>query len=115
MTALEPVVDAFIVYALPVRIVVAVLFIAPLGLCLGAFMPIGLGAVSALTDHAKQYIAWAWAVNGFFSVVSSVLATILAMAFGFKLVLLLAMLAYSAGIAAFLRVPEPGRRAAGSA
>ena len=112
---LGPVIGALVGMPLAARVLVSVLAVAPLGLCLGAFLPIGLTTLESLTVHRREYIAWGWAVNGFFSVVSSVLATILAMAFGFKLVLLLAMLAYSAGIAAFLRVPEPGRRAAGSA
>ena len=58
--------------------------LAPLGLCLGMFMPLGLGRVAALTDHGEEYVAWAWAVNGFFSVIGSVLTTILSMTFGFR-------------------------------
>ena len=52
----------------------------PLGLCLGMFMPLGLGVVNGLSDHPDEYIAWAWAVNGFFSVIGSVLTTILSQA-----------------------------------
>ena len=46
---------------------------------LGAFMPIGIKTVGSLSGFEKQFIAWAWAwaINGFFSVVASVLATIL--------------------------------------
>ena len=39
-------------------------------------------------------MAWGWAVNGFASVVGSVLTTILAMTFGFRTVLLVAMVVY---------------------
>ena len=51
--------------------------------CLGAFMPLGLRAVANVTVHREEYVAWAWATNGFFSVVSSVLATVLSMTMGF--------------------------------
>ena len=60
----------------------------------------------ALTSHAREYVAWGWAVNGFFSVASSVLATVLSMAFGFKVVLLFAGLVYTVGVLAFARIPE---------
>jgi hypothetical protein len=43
----------------------AILLIAPLGICLGAFMPIGLRVIAELTEHKQELIAWAWAVNGF--------------------------------------------------
>jgi hypothetical protein len=89
--ALPQIVDLLVGAPLPVRVVVSILFIAPLGLCLGTFMPLGLSAVAALTQRADVYIAWAWAVNGFFSVLSSVLTTMLSMAWGFDLVLALAV------------------------
>lgn len=92
------VVEALVGAPLPLRVAVSIFFVAPLGLCLGAFMPLGLSAVAALTDRPDVYVAWAWAVNGFFSVISSVLTTTLSMAWGFDLVLALAVATY--GIAA---------------
>ena len=74
--------------------------LAPLGICLGAFMPLGLGAVSRLTEFSRQYVAWGWAVNGFASVVGAVLTTILAMTFGFRVVLFLAIAAYVVAVLA---------------
>ena len=88
------------------RAAVAVVLLAPLGLCLGAFMPLGIRTIASLSDHHREYVAWAWAVNGFFSVVSSVLATILSMALGFRMVLLHAVVVYAIGAAAFSRLPE---------
>ena len=67
---------------------------------------LGLETVARLSTHSREYMAWAWALNGFFSVITSIAATILAMSFGFKVVLALAMLAYFAGIAAMVRIPE---------
>ncbi len=91
---------------LAIRIALAILCLAPLGLCLGAFMPIGLRTVAGLTEHKAEFVAWAWAVNGFFSVISSILATILSMTWGFTVVLALAVVVYLTGIAALSRIPE---------
>jgi hypothetical protein len=99
-------VDSAIGAPLITRIALTVGLLAPLGLCLGAFMPIGLGAVANLSpEHYEEYIAWGWAVNGFFSVTSTVLATILSMTFGFRFVFFLAVAIYAVGVAAMSRVP----------
>ena len=97
----------FLASPLPVRVLLAIVMLAPLGLCLGAFMPLGLATVSALTDHSREYIAWGWAVNGFFSVISSVLTTMLSMSFGFQVVLSLGLLVYGVGILFMRTVPAP--------
>jgi predicted MFS family arabinose efflux permease len=73
---------------------------APLGICLGTFMPLGLGAVAGLTQHSREYVAWGWAVNGFASVIGAVLTTILAMAFGFRTVLFIALAVYVVALVA---------------
>jgi hypothetical protein len=104
--ALPAVVDALIGTPLALRIVAAVVVIAPLGICLGAFMPMGIRVVAGLSDHADVYVAWAWAVNGFFSVISSVLTTVLSMAWGFTLVLFLGLLVYAVAAAAAARTRE---------
>ncbi|NUM53062.1 MAG: hypothetical protein HUU46_05410 [Candidatus Hydrogenedentes bacterium] len=91
---LPRVTDTAIGWPLAVRIGLCTAMLAPLALALGAFMPLGLRAVAALTDHKDEYIAWGWAVNGFFSVIGSTLTTILSMAYGFSFVLYLALCLY---------------------
>jgi hypothetical protein len=103
--ALGPVVERCIGFGLPARIVLAVLFMAPLGFCLGAFMPLGIGTIAVASGGSKEFIAWGWAVNGFFSVISSVLATLLSMTIGFRQVQLLAVLIYAIGVFALTRIP----------
>ena len=76
------------------------------------FMPLGLGAVSALTGHGEEYVAWGWAVNGFASVIGSVLTTIIAMIFGFNVVLALAMVTYLVALVALRRLQRPMAAAA---
>ena len=83
---LDPLMDATLDQGLPVRVLVALAVTAPLGLCLGMFMPLGLGVVSAMSPHPDEFVAWSWAVNGFFSVIGSVLSIILAMSIGFRAV-----------------------------
>jgi MFS family permease len=101
------VVDRFIALPLGARILMATGLLAPLGICLGAFMPIGLKTVAALGPHGSEYVAWGWAVNGFFSVTASSLATICSMGLGFRVVLALAVVFYAIGIIAISRVPAP--------
>lgn len=103
-TALTPIVRAGIGWPFPIRVAATVLLLAPLGLCLGAFMPLGLHAVAGATEHREAFVAWAWAVNGFFSVVSSVLATVLSMVIGFAGVMACGAALYVVGIAALLRL-----------
>jgi spermidine synthase len=110
--ALPALIDAFVGSALPVRVTVAVLIIVPIGLCLGAFMPIGLSTIGRTTEHSREYVAWAWAVNGFCSVIASILATILAMIIGFKMLMLVALGIYVIGVFALSRIPEVTGRSA---
>jgi hypothetical protein len=105
--ALTPLVEALVGLPLAARVALALAFLLPLGLCLGAFLPIGLASVAAATERSREAVAWAWAVNGFCSVVASVLATILSMTLGFHAVLALAAAIYAAGAAALLRIPPP--------
>ncbi|MDQ1480057.1 MAG: hypothetical protein QOI44_918 [Actinomycetota bacterium] len=90
---------------LPVRIGFAVVVLAPLGVCLGMFMPLGLDRVRSLTEHGEEYVAWAWAVNGFFAVIGSVLTTILSMSLGFRVVQFAALAIYAVAVFAFTRLP----------
>jgi hypothetical protein len=88
-------IEKLIVLPLSARIVIAIAAITPLGLCLGGFMPMGLAALTKLTASPEQYIAWSWAINGFFSVIGSVGTTILSMMFGFRIVLVLGLVTYA--------------------
>ncbi len=73
------------------RIGIAVLLIAPLAFCMGMPFPLGLARIGA---GEPALIPWAWGINGCASVISAVLATLLAIQFGFTLVILAAVLLY---------------------
>jgi hypothetical protein len=79
--------------ALLIKLIAALGLIAPLAFLLGIPFPLGLARVSS---RHPEIVPWAWGINGCASVVSPVLATILAMSFGFTLVVLLAVALYGA-------------------
>lgn len=103
--------DALLHVPLTARVITTFVVLAPLGVCLGTFMPLGLTTVASLTDHSEEYVAWGWAVNGFASVIGAVLTTLLAMTFGFRTVLVVGLGAYLVALVtlrALLRaVPSP--------
>jgi hypothetical protein len=79
--------EAFIVRAL-----VSFMLLAPLGSLMGIPFPKGL---ALLKDRAPYVIPLAWGVNGCASVISSILATLGAMSFGFSAVSLAGAGAYA--------------------
>lgn len=74
--------------AAPVRIGACLGLIAPLALCMG--MPYAR-ALRRVGDRDPALLPWAWGVNGFASVVAAILATLLAVHFGFSAVVLIAI------------------------
>ena len=76
------------------KAVVVALLCAPLGFCLGMFMPLAITLVSRDAAHSRAYVAWGWAINGFFSVIGSTLTTVASMTFGFRAVLVTSVVLY---------------------
>jgi len=81
-----------------VKIVVAVVMLGPLAFCMGMPFPLALTGVGAA---APDLIPWAWAVNGCASVIAAVLATLLAIHFGFTAVVITALVLYGLAAAIF--------------
>jgi len=77
------------------RGIVTILAVAPAGFVMGMPFP---RILTALKQKNAGMVPWAWAINGTVSVVGSVLATMLALSWGFQAVLLAGALAY-AGVA----------------
>ncbi len=71
---------------------------------MGMPFPLGLAKLAARAPH---WIPWAWAVNGCASVVSVVLATLLATHLGFTAVIALAVALYIVAAATFGGGPTP--------
>ena len=73
------------------KIPISIALIAPLAFCMGMPFPLGLSRVATA---APGFIPWAWGINGCASVLSAILATILAIHFGFTLVIGMALILY---------------------
>jgi hypothetical protein len=80
--------DLTLGFGLPWRVIISAALVAPLGLVLGMPFPLGLVAVGA---RAPTLVPWAWGVNGFFTVIGSVIAMLLGMMFGFSKICFLAV------------------------
>lgn len=80
------------------RALVVVALIAPLGFCMGMPFPLGL---SRLGNSSQSLTPWAWGINGCASVISAVLATLLAIHFGYNAVILIAVVCYLAAAVYF--------------
>ncbi len=74
---------------------------APLAFLMGIPFPSG---ISQLSKTNPLQIPWAWGLNGCISVISTALATIVAVELGFSWVMLLAALAYSLPLLVWRRV-----------
>ena len=83
--------DLFAGHALWSKLGMAVVLVAPLAFCMGLPLPLALAQVASCQPAS---VPWAWAINGCASVVSAVLAVLLAVQFGFTPVLALAVLLY---------------------
>jgi hypothetical protein len=88
----EPVINTFLPYSLAVRVLIAVLLLAPLSFCMG--MPFPLGVSVAEQYSMRELIAWVWGVNAAFSVVGSILSIAFAMTIGFYNTLIVMLFIY---------------------
>ena len=98
---LPPIFHRFLASSDILKITVSIGLIAPLAFFMGMPFPLG---INRLQRHQPHLIAWAWGINGYASVVSAILATCLAIAFGFNTVILLAVGVYLIGGCIHLRM-----------
>ncbi|MBI1879058.1 MAG: hypothetical protein HYR94_12710 [Chloroflexi bacterium] len=82
------------------RVVITIMALFPLGILLGVPFPRGLKQVA---QESPEVIPWVWAVNGCASVISAVLASMLALTWGFSVVLWSAAAAYGLAGIVFIR------------
>lgn len=80
------------------------LLIAPLAVPMGIPFPYGL---HILGERAPGFLPWAWGVNGFFSVIGAAGTVLVAISFGFRTVVIAALLFY---VLAFSLSGRLGRR-----
>jgi hypothetical protein len=90
------------------KIAVTLLLIAPLAFFMGMPFPLGLAQVASTSE---DLVPWAWGINGCASVLSAILATILAIHVGFTAVVAMAVALY---LAAAVALRWPAVRRAGA-
>ena len=91
-----------------IRLALTVIILAPIGLLMGIPFPGGIRWLTA-TAEPSRLIPWVWGVNGAASVISAILAALLALSFGFGWVLRIGALFYAS---AWLTAMASNRRAA---
>ncbi|NMB48890.1 MAG: hypothetical protein GX997_00300 [Bacteroidales bacterium] len=89
---LSPIFSATIGIEFPFKIMIATVLLGVLGFFLGMPFPLG---INYLSGKNTDDIPWAWALNGYFSVISTVLATIISVEAGYLLLLLIAAFIYA--------------------
>jgi hypothetical protein len=107
---LPAILNASLGLAIGWRLFLTVIFLAPVGFLMGICFPAGirrLGDIQSRShlsaanpevsthESTTPWIGWAWAVNGAASVVASILAALLALSFGFRMVFIMGAVIYA--------------------
>jgi spermidine synthase len=80
--------SCFYTYSDSIRIMVTLVLLMPIGFFMGIPFPQGIKKVKLIN---KGLVPWVWGINGFFSVISVITATIFAIIFGFQIVFIMAI------------------------
>lgn len=88
---IKPILLSTIGWMIWAKIFILLLLVMPLGFIMGIPFPSG---ITHIAQKGKGVLPWAWGVNGYCSVISSALATILAVELGFWWVMVGAALGY---------------------
>ena len=99
--ALPPVLAGLMGLSLPVRALLTVLLLAPLGLLLGLPLPLGMRHFHSSADA----VPWSWGINSATSVLGALLAAVVAMNFGFNFTLVV-----GGGLYLLAQVAATGKR-----
>jgi hypothetical protein len=99
---LLPRLSAWITLPFALRCLLVAALVAPVGACLGVFVPT---ALERLKHDAAAFVPWAWGINGVFSVLAPVAAVALSITWGISALLLSALPIY---MTVAWALPEPG-------
>ncbi len=89
--AIPIITDMFLGLKFSGRLGVSICMTAVAGLLMGMPLPIG---IRFLKDQELNVIPWAWAINGYFTVIGTAMTVILAVNFGFAFVFMTAAIIY---------------------
>ncbi|MEL6348698.1 MAG: hypothetical protein AAFV53_36680, partial [Myxococcota bacterium] len=99
--------EALITLPLWVRVLAAGASLAPLSFVMGTCFPYGMRLV---TPRAPRLVAWAWAVNGWMSVLGGLLTVLIARTLGYSAAMLVALSAYAVALALVGRMRGTAQR-----
>jgi hypothetical protein len=103
----DPLTRVALAWSEPFRIGLVIALLFPVGMALGMFLPAGIDRATALTSASMpadrdRFVAWCWAVNGFFSVIGSSVTTVASMTFGFDRTVVIGLALYLVALTALL-------------
>lgn len=103
----DPITEVALAWSEPLRIALVIVMLFPVGATLGVFLPAGIDRATSLTverdeNERGRFVAWCWAVNGFFSVIGSSVTTVASMSFGFDRTVVIGLALYLVALAALL-------------
>jgi hypothetical protein len=88
------------------RVLLGAALIFPLGFMLGMPFPLGILAVQ---DRSRGAVAWAWGINGAFTLIGGLLSSVLALAVGFRFTIGLGLGIYLVAFLLFGRIAHARR------
>jgi spermidine synthase len=99
--------------ALPIggRIAISAAMIFPLGFFLGMPFPLG---ILAIERQPRGAIAWAWGMNGLFTVIGGLASVLASLELGFNLTLLIALALYGCALGVFKKMRDMAPQGAGT-
>jgi hypothetical protein len=83
------------------RVLVSAAMMFPVGFFLGMPFPLG---ILAIANKPRPVVAWAWGMNGLFTVVGGFLSMLISMAFGFNVAITFALALYALAFTVFKRL-----------
>lgn len=93
----------FLAFSIWLRMAAAAALILPAGFFMGMCFPLGILAVSRQPEGA---VAWAWGMNGLFTVIGGIASVLLSIYLGFNFTLFCAVLIYALALALFMRMRQ---------
>jgi hypothetical protein len=87
----QPYFTYFLTLPLAMRILAAIVLLVPPGFFMGMCFPLG---ILTIKDQPSGAVAWAWGMNGLFTVIGGILSVIISIYLGFSVTLLCGMSIY---------------------
>lgn len=87
----QPYFSYFLTFPLLTRIFAAIVLLVPPGFFMGMCFPLG---ILTIKDQPSGAVAWAWGMNGLFTVIGGILSVLVSIYMGFSTTLIFGMLIY---------------------